>query len=371
MNQSTTRSALSLCGYSALALIFVLLHITVCKAQITATQLPTGSLYFKPADALQMQLTNTGNAGLGIFLRGEISGGGFSIRFTSANLQLNQGSLLVTNATAQAAFEFNAAASKVGITAYSPLPVGRYQVGITVISSSDNEELASLAYEQEVTALNPPILISPPNEGSIDTRNPLLIWSPPLPVDARLGTVLYDLVLVEVLPNQSANDAIQRNYPMLKQDRIPGTSLLYPATALPLKEGKVYAWQVHARTDAVFIGSTEVFTFTLPLPVTNPETRVYGELKTRLDASVYEAAEGKVYFNYREEYKSATLDFKVLNDAGIDVRKNCPMDINKQPGENQYMLDLNRCRNLPPGIYTLEVRGEKNDARMLKFRLTR
>lgn len=371
MNQSTTRSVRSFSSLSVIMLLLVFQHVSICKAQITATQINSSSLYFKPVDALQLQLSNNGASGLGVLLRGEISGAGFNIRFNSVNLELNKGLKLVTNAEAQAKFEFNSAATKAGITAYSPLPVGNYQVNITVISSIDNEELAALAYEQEVTALNPPVLISPPDESSIDTKNPLLMWSPPLPVDARLGTVWYDLVLVEVLPNQSANDAIQRNNPMFKQEKIPATSILYPATAMPLKEGRIYAWQVHARTDATFIGSTEVFTFSLPLPVTQPETRLYGELKSKLDASVYEANEGKVYFNYREEYKSASLSFKVFNQAGEDVRKNCPMEINKQPGENQYLLDLNRCQNLPPGIYTLEVKGEKNDTKLLKFRLTR
>jgi hypothetical protein len=132
------------------------------------------------------------------------------------------------------------------------------------------EESASSCLDIELMPLSPPLLLSPDNESTITEDHPLLVWLPPMPVGKE--KVLYDLKLVEILPNQTPYDAIQRNFAILEKQDISGTSLQYPANAMKIESGKRYAWKVNARTaDRKPVGETEVWWFTKGEPGTSAQ----------------------------------------------------------------------------------------------------
>ena len=56
----------------------------------------------------------------------------------------------------------------------------------------------------------------------------------------------YDFAIYEVMPNQTAEDAV-RNIVQFKKTDITGTSFLYPSYAEKLVNGKVYAWQIQGK----------------------------------------------------------------------------------------------------------------------------
>ncbi len=55
----------------------------------------------------------------------------------------------------------------------------------------------------------------------------------------------YTLKLVELKANQSAQEAMKNNTPLLKQENIKSTSFQYPASAAKLEGGRKYAWQIN------------------------------------------------------------------------------------------------------------------------------
>lgn len=351
--------------------VFVLLILTCYQstAQINITRGFTSALYFKYSDALNLNIINGSQNAISGFLIGSVQSNknGLAIDFKTIPFQLKPGSNAVNATILQAKFNLNDITMKLNLNASSFLPAGVYRIKLSIIDETSGEELADYDDEHEVILISPPFLISPADESVIETANPLLIWSPPLPLDPRGPQVYYDLKLTEVLSGQNPIDAIQRNFPLFKQDGLTQVNVLYPANALPLQKGKHYAWQIQARTKDYFIGNTEVFVFSLPTTDKPNSPIVYGELKSKLDAGIYQAIDKRVYFNYREQYIANSVNFKIIDSKGNDLRSHCDCEIRKQPGENQFLLDLNKCDGLNKGIYILEVYNDKNELEKLKF----
>jgi hypothetical protein len=78
----------------------------------------------------------------------------------------------------------------------------------------------------------------------------------------------YDLVLVEMLPGQSAEQAIQQNIPLYTAGNREDLSLLYPASNKALDTAKWYAWRVVAKNNHQLVAQSEVWTFTVKGPRT-------------------------------------------------------------------------------------------------------
>jgi hypothetical protein len=95
----------------------------------------------------------------------------------------------------------------------------------------------------------------------------------------------------------------------------------------------------------------------------------YGELKKALDAGYYQvnASDHMLYFNYKEEYKSGNLNFKIY-DNSHEV-KNCPTVLTKQYGDNRFGIDLMSCLGASLAkYYLLEVINDKSEKLLLKFK---
>lgn len=354
------------------SLVAFLLLLVFCQstiAQINVARSFSSALYFKPSDALNLNIINGSQNAISGFLIGTIQSNKneLAMGFKTIPFLLKPGSNTVNATVLQAKFSPNNVATRLNLNANSFLPAGVYRIKLSIIDEVSGEELADYDDEHEVILISPPFLVSPADESVIETVNPLLIWSPPLPLDPRGPQVYYDLKLTEVLSGQNPMDAIQRNFPLFKQDGLTQVNVLYPANAAPLQKGKLYAWQIQARTKDYFIGSTEVFVFSLSVADKPNNPIVYGELKSKLDAGVYQAIDKRVYFNYREQYIANSVNFKIIDSKGNDLRSHCDCEIRKQPGENQFLLDLNKCDGMSKGIYTLEVYNDKNELEKLKF----
>ena len=100
---------------------------------------------------------------------------------------------------------------------------------------------------------SPAIPLTPADEMALATRNPVFTWTF---VDAIPGAqASFELLVVEVLPTQTALEAIEGNRPILR-DSVQGiTSFVYTPDRLPLDTVRAYAWRLRTR---VRIGGREV-----------------------------------------------------------------------------------------------------------------
>lgn len=102
--------------------------------------------------------------------------------------------------------------------------------------------LASACAAFTIVAPLPPSLISPYDGDTVGAGLPTFVWTP---VMAGFNvSVAYHVRITEILAGQSPLDAIN-NTPQYEAD-LTTTSLLYPPTALALRDSARYVWQVQA-----------------------------------------------------------------------------------------------------------------------------
>ena len=167
------------------------------------------------------------------------------------------------------------------------IPEGSYSFCISVIDYYTGEYL-SQQYPGgcaiiPISYLQPPIVTYPLDEQNINNDFPQFSWTP---VTGNIGnaSVMYDLYILKLLPNQVPEDAMMQavNYnvgnPLKKSLSI--TNYVYQPSDWPLDTGATYAVQVQARLlnnqqPIVNEGKSEVITFiysppALPQPQESP-----------------------------------------------------------------------------------------------------
>ena len=125
----------------------------------------------------------------------------------------------------------------------------------------------------------------------------------------------YNLKLVALDKGQSPTDAIYRNLPLLEKYRVRGLSMPYPVTAMPLKEGQKYAWQVTAFWGNTEIGKTEIWAFSLekPKPIAQINRQEsYRLVKQELGSSFY-IFSNEIYFAFQNQGYEATLNYSIYS----------------------------------------------------------
>ncbi len=238
-------------------------------------------------------------------------------------------------------------------------PYGNYEICLQAYIVSNNEEVGSGCTNVEVTPTTPPLLISPENGSIISEQYPLLTWLAPTPVQ-RYGSILYDLKLAEIMQNQTAYDAIQRNFAILDMKDLKSTFLQYPVTAIKLDTSKQYVWKVLAKTaNGNLIGETEVWTFKMQKveyePVENVVNSGFIMPKSTNDGT-FVLIKDVLRIALNEIDISPANEFIIVrNEQEVSViDKNNIRNI----GEGHYEIDVKHLSDLKIGIkYTLLIKG--------------
>jgi hypothetical protein len=312
--------------YTYRLLIFfamVQLCYTPLQAQVSIMMHPLQNFQLKPGDMFHADVLNTGNKT-------------YQMYFTGTIVNTQNGQKIVTGRTS--AIDIVPGSTQINETLLAPeyifastvteqtgsLPYGNYMVCLDAHQINGVEAEANACLDIELTPMSPPLLLNPENESSVTEDYPLLIWLPPMPVSKE--KVLYDLRLVEITPNQTPYDAIQRNFAILEQKNISGTTLQYPANAMRLEVRKKYAWKVNAYTaDRKPLGETEVWWFTKnaidpglkEVPVMDHHYIVLDEAADKKKVTIRERLKvvSEEYINHEE------IVYLILDDEGKEIPK--------------------------------------------------
>jgi hypothetical protein len=253
------------------------------------------------------------------------------------------------------------------------IPVGNYQVCYNVVQLI-LDAVVPLAEECEmieVEPISPPILISPSDNEKLEINHPVFTWLPPSPV-FLFNNLLYDFALVEIITTQSPGDAIQKNIPLQFQRNVSSTALQYSLSLPPLDTGKIYAWQITAKSNNYPVAKSDIWTFTLKNEksiIKENQTDYYVRLKQQPDAS-YTLCNGILKFAYLNENADKEVAVKI-SDVTNSKRKIINLDSSTLSvfyGENFKQIDLTD----EPGlinkhIYVLEIINSKQESWFLKF----
>ncbi len=252
---------------------------------------------------------------------------------------------------------------------HGELSSGEYELCISVKDVTTSEEINQNCFDISVSTLNPPFLIYPTDQSTINILNPTLIWSPPLG-SKRNENFTYDLKLVEQLNNQQSIDAINQNFAILKLNNLNVTQLIYPFNAQKLVNGKSYSWQVVARNSSGYVANTEIWTFTVKEDSLSDEKVVFFESyvipKSELDGS---------FINIKNELR---IDLNIMENPDIqyqilDNNKNIIIDnerqILKNMGNNKFILDFGSSDVLKnKNFYIVKLIGRKNKEGYIMFK---
>jgi hypothetical protein len=257
------------------------------------------------------------------------------------------------------------------------LPPGIFQICFTLAPEAG---VHVVPVEQcniiNIEPLSPPQLISPENMALIDSMEiPQFIWIPPAPMNL-FSNLQYDLYLVQVDSFQTAAEAIQMNIPILYQQNIPGTNLLYPASAAQLQQDVKYAWQVTARNNLSPVSASETWVFSLKKStIAKKDTSDLPFVRLRKnEESGYAISAGKLKFAYTNETADSTWNINVYD---ISSRKpenvSFSMDsISLKRGLNLVQMDLmGNARFINKHLYLLELHNSRNEVWRLKFEFLR
>lgn len=206
------------------------------------------------------------------------------------------------------------------------LPIGNYRVCYTVYTGSKISAavLAEDCISLEVQPLSPPQLNMPQDSGVMETPYPRFSWIPPAPV-TLFNDLNYDLVVVEVMPGQTAGSALQENLPVYNQQHLTSIFSDYAASAKSLETGKIYAWKIVAKNGEQFAAQSEVWTFRIgekkPESL-SPANGMYLELKSAggfvSTGTIPDNILGLKYYSYDKTHET-TIRF--LDAKGTVIRE--------------------------------------------------
>ncbi len=136
------------------------------------------------------------------------------------------------------------------------LPESGYSICISTYSAYSNVLLTETCTQFDIALPNPPQLISPEEEGTVEIAYPTFMWNQvSTPSDIL---VYYNLKIVEKLEGQTAYRAIEANVPILDVNIPYNNIYTYQPEDYPLEKNHTYVWQVQATNeDGVPVASNE------------------------------------------------------------------------------------------------------------------
>lgn len=146
------------------------------------------------------------------------------------------------------------------------------------------------------------VLLYPSNGQIIKEKYPSFMWTSGVSASSK-----YNIVLVEILENQTPESAIQSNLSYFQQNNLVVNTLTYPFEAPILEKGKKYAWQVFIEKTITFENTpsqtlsipSEVFWFEYDSSHTNPIC--VAEVEENLNKAFYYLDNKILYFRFTED----------------------------------------------------------------------
>ena len=251
------------------------------------------------------------------------------------------------------------------------LMVGSYTACYSVLQyvHAGAMPLAEDCISFDVEPVSPPLLNTPADQDTLETIYPQFTWLPPAPVTI-FNDLSYDMILVEVLPGQSAYEAVQRNIPVGSKGNNKNLFYDYPASGRGLDTGKLYAWRIAARNNDQVASLSDTWTFRIKklnsTTLAKPENS-YTKLKRGLDGSPGIHIK-TIRLEYNNVANDPALSYQIisLDDAGNFIVKQGNLPI--KYGQNFLELNITRGDRLKNNkTYMLQAVNSRHETWSMKF----
>jgi len=251
------------------------------------------------------------------------------------------------------------------------LPVGTFMVCYDFLILKYNKVVQEC---QQVT-IPPlgPLLLNEPSDGSVlPILHPLFSWLPPSPIHS-FNNLRYELRLTEILPGQSAADAVHDNLPLSVSRNLAASNLQYLQSFPALIPDKEYAWQVIAFNNLTEVGKSEAWSFSTkqdaaPLPYKSDP--VYTKLEKEGSQKGYAVCWGNLRFDYFNETSDSVWRISVEDlNAAKHTSFTLAFDTMKlKRGQNFIQYNAAEdARFINKHQYLIKVFNSRNEVWQLRF----
>lgn len=363
--------------FSLLAFLLLLLPSgSRAQQQITITGLQVAPYNISPEALMSATIVNNG-AETQVMLAAQLYNlnNEMLLSVKSGSFTLSQG----LNAPATRAVtmtEYGSGGQADYIRSTHALPGGSFKVCVSVISLRTGEPTDEFCDELESDFNQYLYLVNPLDKDTVETTTPLLLWNHSEPFSALAPGEYYRMIVTEIKDQQSAEEAISVNSPLMVKNYLTTHSLQYPYDAQELSGGMRCAWVVQKISNGIVTNTTEAWQFVIR-KAPDEQNIKYVALAQELNATYYTAVNGRIYFRFVEEYYgNGSITATIVSEKGKtipvlvlkDTDSKAPVTAIKVTGDNRFVLDLGQ-QNIKPGFYRLEVRNEKKELFYLKFYL--
>ena len=225
------------------------------------------------------------------------------------------------------------------------IPIGNYTACYRFTNpNGQNITLVEECVQFDVEPLSPPMLVTPNDNAELAIQPTQFSWSPPTPI-GLFNQLKYDVVIVEVLPEQKPEEAIQQNLPIYTENNTPNNFINYKGSKLNFQKDKLYAWQVIAKDNSEYAAKSEVWSFKVVAKETNTAKVINSSPYVILQDIVTQYAVApngilKLFYNNKNssDRLNITLEEQNSNSTSVSNSIVVPLII----GENLINLKLNK-----------------------------
>ncbi|MEL7534225.1 MAG: hypothetical protein AAFN10_23170 [Bacteroidota bacterium] len=238
---------------------------------------------------------------------------------------------------------------------------------VEVISLKYRELLAQSCESMPEVASFPPHLVYPFDGEEVRTLLPVFSWTPPGPLIPG-QQVAYRIRIVEVLPYQTPEVAIQSGLAFFERKGLTQNLLPWALSDRQFETKKRYAWQIKAYDNERFMGRSEVWSFVFESPAEGEDEKPdydYVALNIDHNGGFYPA---RGYVGFRFDHPYAELQPRIVIRDVEGNKRSLKADRLEHIGRNLYVA------HLPPGsgfregdIYYLEVHNQKGKMGEVRF----
>ncbi len=239
-------------------------HCTTGWAQQVAVRLyqpPPNQL--RESDIWRLDLVNLSQQTVTLYLQATATEerDGLIIDAQSSTFKLPPGSMSIT-ATKISPIKVNQSNSRYrnSFLRTGIVPAGTYTICVYARLASTGEEMGSDCIEHRVENFSPPVLLAPADDEIVADSLPVFTWLPPAPLPVGQH-IVYDLKVVEIVGQQSPEEAMERNEAFFERRGLPSTILQYPISGRGFDPERRYTWKVVARVEDTRISESEVWRF--------------------------------------------------------------------------------------------------------------
>lgn len=275
----------------SLLILTLLLSCVYVKAQVVVNQTPIPQKIASYYNLINVNMINTSGAPIdGASLRYEIYHGRSSAseliaKGTSASFAIPRTGLSINSANYQALLGplKEERRPKQDFLDYivqtGNVPPGKVKVCITILSK-DQKVLGTSCQESNALQTTSLFLIAPSNKSKLSSQWPTFSWSS----TSMGGGTTYEIVITQIIGNQSGQQAIQQN-PTFYTQKVNANLLQYNMGSQPFKNDSRYVWYIRQLIGKEEIAKSELWEFTYvegekPVIVKKPILETPNNIKT-------------------------------------------------------------------------------------------